>query len=70
MEQKLSDHVVEDGFSYEAGGLGERNFRQMFTGFPRTVLQRLLNHFRQRREWEVCRIIRDLISASDNVKMA
>ena len=70
MEKKFSDHIVEDGFSYEAGGIGERNFRQMFTGFPRTILRRLLTHFRARKEWEVCRIIRDLLNSQDNMKMA
>ena len=70
MEKKLSDHVVEDGFSYEAGGISERNFRQMFTGFPRTILQKFLNHFHERRDWELCRIIRELLNAPDNMKMA
>ena len=70
METKLSDHVVEDGFSFEAGGIGERNFRQIFAGIPRNMLQRMLNHFHQRKEWEICRIIRELINGTDNVGIA
>lgn len=70
MGTKYSDHVVEDGFSYEGGGITERTFLQMFAGIPRDMLQRLLSHFRDRKEWEVVRIIKDLMNTSDNMGMA
>jgi hypothetical protein len=58
---RLSDHVVEDGFSFEGVGHDEHTFRQYFKDLPHNLLHELLKHFNNRREWEVCGIIRDLL---------
>jgi hypothetical protein len=63
---RLSEHVVEDGFSFEGVGHDEHTFRQYFKDMPYNLLYRLLKHFNNRHEWEVCRIIRDLLHNSSH----
>lgn len=67
---RLSEHIVEDGFSLEGNGYSVRKFREYFRGLPREVLERLLAHFNNRNEWEVCRIIRDLMQTAPSARVA
>jgi hypothetical protein len=58
---KFAESIVEDGFSYEKEGLSEGKFRQYFQGLPKQLLERLLKHFRARKEFEVCQLLRDML---------
>ena len=70
MRGTYSDHVVEDGFSLENDGYNLKNFRQYFQGLPKSILQRMLKHFNNRREWEVCKILREMINSAPQADMA